>query len=150
MRFLSKDPARADGEESAYQYCAGDPVGKVDPTGLWSISALIRMTHLISNLVPTGFASKFTSWLSKFMPKALAHAIAKGAEGQMRRETQKQAQKISPSFLELRKNSIGWWHLHAWTQSRTLRFASTIWQEPLNSRGKWKNHGRIFIRIATW
>ncbi|MHB9003978.1 MAG: RHS repeat-associated core domain-containing protein [Coriobacteriia bacterium] len=32
--FISKDPARADGEESAYQYCAGDPVGKVDPTGL--------------------------------------------------------------------------------------------------------------------
>ncbi|MDO9108269.1 MAG: RHS repeat-associated core domain-containing protein [Coriobacteriia bacterium] len=31
--FVSKDPARADGEESAYQYCAGDPVGKVDPTG---------------------------------------------------------------------------------------------------------------------
>lgn len=31
--FISKDPARADGEESAYQYCAGDPVGSVDPTG---------------------------------------------------------------------------------------------------------------------
>ena len=33
MRFLTKDPARDDGEESAYQYCAGDPVGRVDPTG---------------------------------------------------------------------------------------------------------------------
>ncbi|MDP2234195.1 MAG: RHS repeat-associated core domain-containing protein, partial [Actinomycetota bacterium] len=32
--FVSKDPARADGEESAYQYCAGDPVGSVDPSGL--------------------------------------------------------------------------------------------------------------------
>jgi RHS repeat-associated protein len=31
--FISKDPARADGEESAYQYCGGDPVGKVDPSG---------------------------------------------------------------------------------------------------------------------
>jgi RHS repeat-associated protein len=31
--FISRDPARADGEESAYQYCAGDPVGKVDPSG---------------------------------------------------------------------------------------------------------------------
>ena len=37
MRFLSKDPIRADGEESAYQYAAGDPVGKVDPTGLVAI-----------------------------------------------------------------------------------------------------------------
>lgn len=33
--FISKDPARADREESAYQYCGGDPVGSVDPTGLW-------------------------------------------------------------------------------------------------------------------
>jgi RHS repeat-associated protein len=42
MRFLSKDPARDDGEESTYQYCAGDPVGKVDPTGLlyWRIRDL--------------------------------------------------------------------------------------------------------------
>lgn len=32
-QFMSKDPARADGEASAYQYCTGDPVGSVDPTG---------------------------------------------------------------------------------------------------------------------
>jgi RHS repeat-associated protein len=32
--FITKDPAKADGEESAYQYCGGDPVGKVDPSGL--------------------------------------------------------------------------------------------------------------------
>ncbi|MBE0417837.1 MAG: RHS repeat-associated core domain-containing protein [Coriobacteriia bacterium] len=31
-RFLTKDPARDDGEESAYQYCAGDPVGSVETT----------------------------------------------------------------------------------------------------------------------
>ena len=37
-QFLSKDPAKADGEESAYQYCGGDPVGNVDPTGLRSVS----------------------------------------------------------------------------------------------------------------
>ena len=33
-QFLSKDPAKADGEESAYQYCSGNPVEKVDPSGL--------------------------------------------------------------------------------------------------------------------
>lgn len=32
--FISKDPAQADGEESAYQYCGGDPVDNTDPTGL--------------------------------------------------------------------------------------------------------------------
>jgi len=32
-QFITKDTAKADGEESAYQYCGGDPVGKVDPSG---------------------------------------------------------------------------------------------------------------------
>ena len=32
-QFLSKDLSRNDGEESAYQYCAGNPVAQVDPTG---------------------------------------------------------------------------------------------------------------------
>ena len=31
--FITKDPAKADGEESAYQYCGGDPVGRVAPSG---------------------------------------------------------------------------------------------------------------------
>ncbi|MCE5191502.1 MAG: polymorphic toxin type 44 domain-containing protein, partial [Actinomycetia bacterium] len=35
-QFITKDPAKADGEESAYQYCGGDPVGKTDPSGLRS------------------------------------------------------------------------------------------------------------------
>ena len=34
-QFLAKDPAKADGEESAYQYAGGDPVGSVDPSGEW-------------------------------------------------------------------------------------------------------------------
>ncbi len=33
-QWTSGDPAKADGEESAYQYCGGDPVGRVDPSGL--------------------------------------------------------------------------------------------------------------------
>jgi RHS repeat-associated protein len=37
MQWMTKDPARADGEESAYQYCGGDPVGRVDPSGLVTI-----------------------------------------------------------------------------------------------------------------
>jgi len=32
-QFLSKDLSRNDGEESAYQYCGGNPVAGVDPTG---------------------------------------------------------------------------------------------------------------------
>lgn len=36
MQFLTKDIAKADAEESPYQYCSGDPVGKVDPSGMWA------------------------------------------------------------------------------------------------------------------
>jgi RHS repeat-associated protein len=32
-QFLSKDLVKADGEESAYQYCGGSPVGNVDASG---------------------------------------------------------------------------------------------------------------------
>ena len=34
--FISRDPAKADGEKSPYLYCAGEPVGGVDPSGLYS------------------------------------------------------------------------------------------------------------------
>jgi len=32
-QFLSKDLSRNDGEQSAYQYCLGNPIANVDPTG---------------------------------------------------------------------------------------------------------------------
>jgi len=32
-QFISPDAARADGEQSAYQYCVGDPVNRTDATG---------------------------------------------------------------------------------------------------------------------
>lgn len=32
-QFLSKDLSRNDGEQSAYQYCGGNPVANIDPTG---------------------------------------------------------------------------------------------------------------------
>lgn len=36
-QFLSKDPAKDDGEESAYQYCRGNPIDCFDPTGRHTI-----------------------------------------------------------------------------------------------------------------
>jgi RHS repeat-associated protein len=33
-QFVCGDPAKTDGEESEYQYCAGNPVGRIDPSGL--------------------------------------------------------------------------------------------------------------------
>lgn len=54
--FISKDPARADGEESAYQYCAGDPVGSVDPTGEWG--ARVHSERTLRWARSAGFSSR--------------------------------------------------------------------------------------------
>jgi RHS repeat-associated protein len=37
-QWITGDSAKADGEASAYQYCEGDPVENVDPTGTYSTS----------------------------------------------------------------------------------------------------------------
>jgi RHS repeat-associated protein len=48
-QFLSKDLSRNDGEESAYQYCLGNPVSRVDPTGFSDMySGLARLSNLTS------------------------------------------------------------------------------------------------------
>jgi RHS repeat-associated protein len=53
--FISKDPARADGEESAYQYCGGDPVGKVDPSGCVAYTVRTGQTSRLVNCHITGY-----------------------------------------------------------------------------------------------
>jgi RHS repeat-associated protein len=39
-QWTTKDEVKADGEESAYQYCGGEPVGQVDPSGFAGGSAV--------------------------------------------------------------------------------------------------------------
>jgi hypothetical protein len=49
-QFLSKDLSRNDGEQSAYQYCLGNPVLNIDPTGLWSWSGAFHWFQRNVNL----------------------------------------------------------------------------------------------------
>jgi RHS repeat-associated protein len=42
-QFLSKDPAKDDGEASAYQYCRGNPVGDIDPTGHATVASTYNL-----------------------------------------------------------------------------------------------------------
>ena len=42
-QWTAGDPAKADGEASAWQYCSGDPVGGVDESGLHSIT--VKQTY---------------------------------------------------------------------------------------------------------
>ena len=55
-QWTTGDPAKADGEESAYQYCGGEPVGRVDPDG----EAAFRRKAAVA------YAKK---WYNKFNPK---------------------------------------------------------------------------------
>jgi RHS repeat-associated protein len=41
-QWTTGDPAKADGEESAYQYCGGEPVGAVDGSGRHFVTSRVR------------------------------------------------------------------------------------------------------------
>jgi len=55
-QFVSKDPAKADGEESAYQYCVGDPIGYSDASGRYYSS------NKVYNFVNSTQLEKHDSW----------------------------------------------------------------------------------------
>jgi RHS repeat-associated protein len=60
--FITKDPAKADGEESAYQYCGGDPVGNVDPSGEWKDTTFHRdVSKAIAK--SSGIRASYVDWL---------------------------------------------------------------------------------------
>ncbi len=44
-QFLTRDPAKADGEESAYQYCGGDPVGQSDSSGKYTLPNVTQVNQ---------------------------------------------------------------------------------------------------------
>ena len=56
--FISRDPAKADGEKSPYLYCAGEPVGSSDPSGLWYRDNHYGLTYRAARAV--GFSVAFS------------------------------------------------------------------------------------------
>lgn len=69
MQFITKDAAKADAEESPYQYCAGDPVGKVDPSGLASISWSV--SYYLKDLVRMGMRAVLKSLIYDYLLKGV-------------------------------------------------------------------------------
>jgi len=63
-QWTTGDPAKADGEESAWQYCAGDPVGSVDPSG-----------ELRTPLVFNWYHSQFTEYLKRVLRRDSLWAV---------------------------------------------------------------------------
>ncbi len=71
-QFITKDPAKADGEESAYQYCGGDPVGKTDPSGLaYSANAALSYARAWWNGFNTAYYPKFDHDCTNFVSQCL-------------------------------------------------------------------------------
>ncbi len=67
-QFLSKDLSRNDGEQSAYGYCAGNPVANVDPTGysLETIQAALKRFVRELWLMSLKRALEARKWLSPY------------------------------------------------------------------------------------
>ena len=57
--FISRDPAKADGEKSLYMYCGGEPVGSTDVNGLWGMNGHWGLTYEAARRV--GFSSSFSA-----------------------------------------------------------------------------------------
>ncbi len=62
-QFLSKDLSRNDGEQSAYQYCLGNPVGLVDPSGMCSECPLWYESHGRQYKIPRNRPEMYKRWL---------------------------------------------------------------------------------------
>jgi RHS repeat-associated protein len=83
MQWLQKDPAKADGEQSAYQYCGGDPMGKVDPTGGFAIAIPLVGAAVVAALIDTAlfFGGVVASWYLWKQGKRLRIKIKPDVEG---------------------------------------------------------------------
>jgi RHS repeat-associated protein len=70
--FITKDPAKADGEESAYQYCGGDPVGRVDPSGEL-LQKILTDVPGVEQTGPTCWAAALASIVDYYYPESRGH-----------------------------------------------------------------------------
>jgi RHS repeat-associated protein len=70
-QFISRDPVGADGEESAYQYCGGDPIGNTDPSGAFSIGDVFNFAKkAVAAVVKT--AKRAVTWVKAVAKAAVA------------------------------------------------------------------------------
>ncbi len=83
-QFLSKDLSRNDGEQSAYQYCAGNPVKYTDPTGFRIEDDGYRAAQIVAaRRMAMAYASAWAPIRAKYQPIIDAavrrHALSSGS-----------------------------------------------------------------------
>lgn len=82
-RFTSQDPIFASlfnpQALHKYQYCGGDPVNNLDPTGLFTVAEMCTASAILSVLIGIS-ANVFSGWLQKLSPY-FPDAVLIGASG---------------------------------------------------------------------
>ena len=119
MQFISKDPARADGEQSAYQYCGGNPVSQTDPSGLsaiWSENGGTSMDAAINAYRYSRNPKSRAYFLKRARAEAKREAVAQkrrdAARARARAEARAEAMsQIARSEAEAQSyaEEAGWW-----------------------------------------
>jgi RHS repeat-associated protein len=79
--FISKDPKRADGQESPYQYCGGDPIGRVDPSGTMFLSLHNKDAYRRARTELVNAAKQLVKWNVRYSHGA--HVQRPTKNGQM-------------------------------------------------------------------
>jgi hypothetical protein len=108
MQFISRDPALSDAEESAYQYCGGEPVGKTDPSGLWRDDVHLTMTARWL-LWPIGYY--FSPAGARANARAIAHADERVDHGRNQGidPFHGKGKKYAGTFSRLLRDAVGAW-----------------------------------------
>lgn len=136
MQFLMKDIAKTDGEESAYQYCGGDPVGKVDPSGhIWrSPQALLSDWEWRSPLdmgqsSKSTIASEMTRWFRSGVQIRLGLSLETSGRYDYLAKISTTI-VYSTSYRDRNGNKVYWW----FPVSPTIDY--TLYVRYLKSNGK--------------
>jgi RHS repeat-associated protein len=79
--FISKDPRRADGQESPYQYCGGEPVGRTDPSGAMFLSLHHKDEYRHARAKLVAAAKQLVKWKVRYSHGA--HVQKPKRHGQM-------------------------------------------------------------------
>jgi len=97
-QFISRDAIGADAQESAYQYCGGDPVGKTDPSGMaaiWGESAGTKFDAAVNAYTKTKNAKRKAAFLAQARKEAVKEKAAQAARDKARAKARADAKIVA-------------------------------------------------------
>lgn len=129
-QWTTGDPAKADGEESAYQYCGGDPIARFDPNGMFNRLAAVKYAQKWAGRVNRAFyyAGKnedCTNFISQCLRAGGWKDVGRGQNGDSARVwwhyTRLGARSVRRYFWSLSWVNAGVWNRFA-TKSHRVQY----------------------------